>query len=93
MGPNTNYFPNNIGYPNSNIYGMPSHYGQMNTKHYEGQNINQDGDRVFPFLAPFLLGGVAGAAIAPAFYRPYPVPYGPVPYGPYPYRPYPYRPY
>lgn len=52
----------------------------------------QNGDRfIGGFAFPFLLGGVTGAAIAPAFYRPnygpapYPVPY-PVPYpyyGPY----------
>ena len=47
------------------------------------------------FAFPFLLGGVTGAAIAPAFwrpaYQPYPRPYpGP---GYYPPRPYPYRPF
>ncbi len=47
------------------------------------------------FAFPFLLGGVTGAALAPAFwrpaYQPYPRPY-PGPY--YPPRPYPpYRPY
>lgn len=43
------------------------------------------------FAFPFLLGGVTGAALAPAFwrpaYQPYPRPY-PGPY--YPPRPYPY---
>ncbi len=50
---------------------------------YDVQN-DQDGDRLIGagFAAPFLLGGLAGAAIAPAFYRPY---YG----GYYPYYPYP----
>ena len=39
-----------------------------------------------PFLAPFLLGGITGGLLAPAFY-PRPV------YGPYPvYRPYPVYP-
>ena len=56
---------------------------------YKGVPVNQD-DRLIGGLAlPFLLGGVAGAAVAPAFYRPYPMPY----YPPYPmYRPF-YRPF
>ncbi len=42
------------------------------------------------FAAPFILGGITGGLLAPAFYpRPYPVYYGPPrpmqPYGPYPY--------
>lgn len=41
------------------------------------------------FTAPFILGGITGGLLAPAFYpRPYPYPvyYGPrPPYGPYPY--------
>lgn len=39
------------------------------------------------FLAPFILGGITGGLLAPAFYpRPYPVyPYPPVPYPPIPY--------
>ena len=41
------------------------------------------------FAAPFILGGITGGLLAPAFYpRPYPYPvyYGPrPPYGPYPY--------
>lgn len=44
------------------------------------------------FAAPFILGGITGGLLAPAFYpRPYPVYYGPTPrpmppyYGPYPY--------
>lgn len=38
------------------------------------------------FLAPFLLGGITGGLLAPAFYpRPYPIPYGPIMYStPYP---------
>lgn len=38
------------------------------------------------FLAPFLLGGLTGGLLAPAFYGPRPVfypPYGISPYGPY----------
>lgn len=59
-------------------------YGAYST--YE----KDSGDRFIGagLLAPFLLGGLAGAAVAPAFYRPYPfIPYAPYPY-PYPY-PYP----
>ena len=38
------------------------------------------------FLFPFILGGVTGGLLAPAFYRPYPYYYSPYPY----YPPYPY---
>ncbi len=46
--------------------------------------INQNDDRfIGGFAFPFLLGGVTGAALAPAFYRPnYPYYYRPY-YGPY----------
>lgn len=74
-------------------------YNSTNTKNYYPYNnmmyqnsdniqyISEDDDRFFGgFAFPFLLGGVTGAAIAPAFYRPN--------YGNYynypPYRPYPY---
>lgn len=43
------------------------------------------GNRLFGggFAAPFLLGGITGGLLAPAFYpRPYPVYYGPGPYYP-----------
>ena len=53
-------------------------------------HTNPNDERFIGGLAfPFLLGGVTGAALAPAFWnRPYPMPYGPIPY-PYPmYRPY-----
>ena len=54
---------------NSYYYNYPNYYG--NYKNYTSHNAN--GDRFFGALAaPFLLGGLAGAAIAPAFYRPYP---------------------
>lgn len=37
------------------------------------------------FAVPFILGGITGGLLAPAFYpRPYPMPYYPSPY-PYPY--------
>ena len=41
------------------------------------------------FLAPFLLGGITGGLLAPAFY-PRPI-YGPPVYGPYPVYPVPYN--
>lgn len=53
---------------------------------------NGDDRLVGGFVFPFLLGGVTGAALAPAFWRPPYQPYPPRPYpGPvYPPRPYPY---
>lgn len=46
-----------------------------------------DGDR--NFIAPFILGGITGGLLAPAFYRPYPYynPYYRPFYGPGFYRP------
>ncbi len=42
------------------------------------------------FIGPFLLGGITGGLLAPAFYpRPYPI-YGPGPIYYNNYRPYPY---
>jgi hypothetical protein len=66
---------------NNNPYGyMPGDYRNYNMYGHQGDS------RIFGgFAAPFLLGGLAGAALMPAFYRPYP--YYP-PYPPYP--PYPY---
>lgn len=63
-------------------------YRTDNVSDYHPVNNNypvgyQDGDRFFPFLAPFLLGGIAGAAIArPNYFPPmaYPAPFPP----PYP---------
>lgn len=47
---------------------------------------NDDGDR--NFIAPFILGGITGGLLAPAFYPPYRPYYGPRPfYGPPFYRP------
>ncbi len=38
------------------------------------------------FLGPFILGGITGGLLAPAFYPPRPYPaYGPYPVGPAPY--------
>lgn len=77
---------NNYTYPiyNSNYYP------------YQKRNSDANGDNRLiggGFVFPFLLGGVTGAAIAPAFWRP---PYNRPYYGPYygpggfygPYRPY-----
>lgn len=58
----------------------------QNTGYNYPQNYN-DNRLIGGFAFPFLLGGVTGAAIAPAFWRPpynrpYPSSYGPY-YGPY----------
>lgn len=75
-----------------NMYGSNGTYGSYDA--YSSYGPNND-DRLIGagFAFPFLLGGVTGAAIAPAFWRPpYNRPfYGPGPYyGPYygPYRPF-----
>lgn len=60
-----NYYPNSTFYPSSNY---------MN----RGLYSNPSGDRFIGgggFLAPFLLGGLAGAALAPSF-RPQPIWWG-----------------
>lgn len=70
----------------NNSYG----YGYRPFSYSNQENINQ-GDRFIGsgFVFPFLLGGVTGAAIAPAFWRPaynrpyYGPVYGPGFYGPY----------
>ena len=75
-------YPNNINYQ-SYQNGMPMEYrSQMN----QG-NMNPNDERFGGFVFPFLLGGVTGAALAPAFYRPPYSPYynrPPYYYGPYP---------
>ena len=55
---------------------------------YNYQMNNKDSRFVGGFAFPFLLGGVTGAALAPAFYRPNYQPYYMPYYGPYYY---PYR--
>lgn len=71
-----------------NSYYQPINYEQFKPNNYK---VNQNDERVGGFVFPFLLGGVTGAAIAPAFYGGYNRPY----YQPYPYYPYPpyYGPY
>ena len=83
----------------NNSYSYPVGYSGSNYSfypNYSNQNIKSgNDDRLIGagFAFPFLLGGVTGAAIAPAFWRPpYNRPYGPY-YGPY-YGPGPfYRPF
>lgn len=82
--------------PNQNTFNEP-YYGHQNIKF---RPVNSD-ERLIGggFAFPFLLGGVTGAALAPAFWNPrpyynnyYPVPpYYPRPYYPRPYYPRPYR--
>jgi hypothetical protein len=75
---------------NSYIYPTTSYSYYPNYNNQTIKNINDDRLIGAGFAFPFLLGGVTGAAIAPAFWRPpYNRPYGPGPfYGPYPYRPF-----
>lgn len=74
----------------TNYQTFPNYYncqdGQCGIPNNDINNNNDDRFIGAPLLAPFLLGGIAGAAAAPYFYpRPY------YPYTPYP--PYPYPPY
>lgn len=67
------------------------HYTPTVTYPYLHQQLyrNYGDSRYFPFL-PFVVGGLAGLAVAPLFYRPH---YPPYPYQPFP-APYPgYGPY
>lgn len=69
----------------NNNYYMNNSYANYRNPYY-----NKKDDRfIGAFAFPFLLGGVTGAAIAPAFWRPSPYQpyYGPQYYGPY-YNPY-----
>ena len=62
-------------------------YYPNNNMMYNGMN---NGDRIFPFAVPFLLGGLTGAAVV-GVSRPRPVYVNSgYPYGPYPYYPRPY---
>lgn len=66
-----------------------NYYGQSTYPASAYYGNNNDERLAGGFVFPFLLGGVTGAALAPAFWRPNygygrPVYYGP---GPYPYPP------
>lgn len=82
-------YPNYPSFPaNSGAYQQNSNY-QM-TSGQSSPSINSNDNRfVGGFLGPFVLGGITGGLLAPAFYpRPnyYPVPPPPPPvyyYGPY----------
>lgn len=72
----------------SNYYGQTT-YPSTNSSYYVGNSGTNDERLAGGFVFPFLLGGVTGAALAPAFWGPG---YGynrPVYYPP---RPYPYPP-
>lgn len=60
----------------------------MNPYNYNGRVPYRNNDRFIGggFLGPFVLGGITGGLLAPAFYpRPYPYPYPQRPvYPPYP---------
>lgn len=79
-------------YPMSNNVAYTSYGNNMSYRRpgFGGPNstVGANGDRVGGFLFPFVLGGITGGLLAPAFYpRPnyYPYPYYPRPYYPYPY--------
>lgn len=79
---------NDITYPNYQYMSNPynsSYYTYPESRQVIARNIsNQNDERLIGagLVAPFLLGGITGVALAPYFYRPY-----------YPYQPYPYPPY
>lgn len=72
----------------SNYYGIPNNYVNPMGSNYKN-NMMPSNDRLIGggFLGPFVLGGITGGLLAPAFYPPRPRPY---PYQPYPYPPYGY---
>lgn len=77
---NNTYSNMNFDYP---VYYDNSSYDSLYSSNFKNIKNVQD-DRIIGggFAFPFLLGGVTGAAIAPAFWRPpYNRPYGPM-YGP-----------
>lgn len=60
-------------YPQNYYYNQPSR-----------PNITNNSDDRFGFVGPFILGGITGGLLAPAFYqRPYYYQYPPYYYGPY----------
>lgn len=72
----------------SNYQNMPMSY-RTNMQPGRPNQFQNDDRLIGGFAFPFLLGGVTGAALAPAFwrpnygYRPSPYPYYPPYYGPY----------
>lgn len=74
----------------NNLYQVPNYvYNDIRSNRVNPYYVKNTNDERLAggFVFPFLLGGVTGAAIAPAFYRPN---YNrPVYYSPYPYQ-YPY---
>ena len=72
----------------SNYYGIPNNYVNPVESNYKN-NMMPNNERLIGggFLGPFVLGGITGGLLAPAFYPPRPRPY---PYQPYPYPPYGY---
>ncbi|MBE6144976.1 MAG: hypothetical protein E7169_05320 [Firmicutes bacterium] len=65
-------------YPNQMYY-----YNRPNRPNRPNFPNNPNNDRI-GFLGPFLLGGITGGLLAPAFYpRPYYYQYPPYYYGPY----------
>lgn len=79
----------NISNMNSYPMSSSSSFGYSPNMYSSSNNFsNSSSDRIIGagFAAPFLLGGITGGLLAPAFYpRPYYGPYYPRPYGPYPY--------
>ncbi len=69
----------------TNYQGFPNYqlYSNINPSNYYNNNIDND-DRFLGggLLAAGLVGGLAGAAVAPYFYRPYPMYYPPIYYPP-----------
>lgn len=58
---NTNY---QMSYPTNQVYGY-----QNSSRPRPNQPVNQNDDRfVGGFLGPFILGGITGGLLAPAFY-------------------------
>lgn len=58
-------------------------YSYTNVTNQSDNYIQGEDER--GFLFPFVLGGITGGLLAPAFYRPYPYYYGRPFYGPTPF--------